>query len=199
LTALAAGPQPPQIRPTDIPTFNPTEAGILDGAAFMAWISTQISAGTMTLALAEGAYHVTPGSDQAHILLSGLSDITVWMDSVNLTMSKVGLTAIDINNCSNLVTYGPTVWWDVPGFSQATITDVEKTATRYFLWSSSSSFVPNPLSTYIILKAFIFMLLRSMPLQTMVVAIISGLQAAISARCGLDMRNKAVAAILNKP
>lgn len=129
-TALAVGPQPPKVRPNDTPTFEPAEPGTLDGAAFTKWISTQTSTGSKTLALAEGAYHVTPGSDQAHILLSGLSDVTIWMDSVNLTMSKVGLTAVKIYNCSNLVTYGPTVWWDVPGFSQATITDVQRTS-RY--------------------------------------------------------------------
>lgn len=127
-TALAVGPQPPKVRPNNIPTFTPTEKGTLDGEAFTTWISTQANLGSKTLALAEGAYHVTPGSDQAHILLSGLSDITIWMDSVNLTMSKVGLTAIGIYSCSNLVTYGPTVWWDVPGFSQATITDVQQTS-----------------------------------------------------------------------
>ena len=85
------------------------------------------------MALAEGAYHVTPGSDQAHILLSDLEDLTIWMDAVNLTMTKTGLTAFNIYRCANLVTYGPTVWWDTPGFSQATITEVSRTSDKDFL------------------------------------------------------------------
>ena len=69
---------------------------------------------------------MTPGS-QAHISFSNLASVTIWMDSVNLSMTKVGLTAFNIYECSNLITYGPTLWWDSPGFSQATITDVKNT------------------------------------------------------------------------
>ena len=131
--AFAVGPKSPQTRPSGIPTFTPDEAGILSGTAFTSWISSQISSGSKVLALAKGAYHVTPGSDQAHILFSDLDDITIWMDAVNLTMTKVGLTAFNIYRCADLVMYGPTVWWDIPGFSQATVTDVRKTADSDFL------------------------------------------------------------------
>ncbi|KAL8847921.1 MAG: hypothetical protein Q9221_007052 [Calogaya cf. arnoldii] len=48
-------------------------------------------------------------------------------------MSKIGLMAIDIHGCVNLVTYGPTVWWDIPGFSQATITDVKTTKRKDYV------------------------------------------------------------------
>lgn len=130
--AYAVGPLAAKQRPDDVPTYTPESAGMLNGSAFTAWISAQVSSGSKTLALAEGAYHVIPGSDQAHILLSELEDVTIWMDSVNLTMVKVSLTAFNIYRCSNLVTYGPTVWWDTPGFSQATITDVQKNSGNDF-------------------------------------------------------------------
>lgn len=124
--ALAVGPEAPKVRPENIPTYSPIQAGILDGKAFTEWISEITGNGSRTLALAEGSYHVNPGS-QAHIFFSNLTNVTIWMDSVNLTMSKVGLTAFNIYECSDLITYGPTVWWDTPGFSQATITDVKNT------------------------------------------------------------------------
>ena len=54
------------------------------------------------------------------------------MDSVNLTMTKVGLGAFKVYRCSNLTTYGPTVWWDTPGFSQATITDVQSSDSKNY-------------------------------------------------------------------
>lgn len=50
--------------------------------------------------------------------------MTIWMDSVNLTMTKVGLPAFIVYRCNELQTYGSTVWWDTPGFSQATVTEV---------------------------------------------------------------------------
>lgn len=54
------------------------------------------------------------------------------MDSVNLTMTEVGLTAFNFYECSDLITYGPTVWWDTPGFSQATITEVKNTGNNNY-------------------------------------------------------------------
>ncbi|KAI4209384.1 MAG: hypothetical protein LQ351_007674 [Letrouitia transgressa] len=129
---FALGPQPPKTRPGDVVTFEPQEAGVLDGAAFMDWIHSQSSAGSKAVALREGSYHVTPGSDYAHIFLDNLHSLTLWMDSVNLTMTRVGLPAFEIYRCSDLVTYGPTAWWDTPGFSQATITDVSKTGDQAY-------------------------------------------------------------------
>jgi len=49
------------------------------------------------------------------------------MDFVHLTMTTVGLPAYNNYECSDLVTYGPKVWWDTPGFSRAIITDVQIT------------------------------------------------------------------------
>ena len=124
--AFAVGPQAPKVRPENIPTYFPPAGGVLDGESFTEWISQEVSKGNRTLALGAGSYHVNPGS-QAHISFSNLANVTIWMDSVNLTMTKVGLTAFNIYECSSLITYGPTVWWDSPGFSQATITDVKNT------------------------------------------------------------------------
>lgn len=122
--ALALGPRAPRIRPEDIVTYKPPISEQLNGTAFSGWIKTQISQGHKILGLAEGAYNVIPGSDPAHIYLANLDSFTLWMDSVNLTMTKVGLGAFNFYRCSDVITYGPTVWWDTPGFSQATITNV---------------------------------------------------------------------------
>jgi len=54
------------------------------------------------------------------------------MDSINLAMSKVGLPAFYIYECSDLVTYGPKLWWDTPGFLQANITDVGSTGDNNY-------------------------------------------------------------------
>ncbi len=125
--ALALGPQPPEVRPDDVETFEPGQVGILNGTEFVQWIGSQQQKGVKAVALKEGSYHVTPSGDTAHIFLEKLDAMTIWMDSVNLTMTKVGLPAFSIYGCNQLRTYGPTVWWDTPGFSQATITNVEST------------------------------------------------------------------------
>ena len=124
---VALGPQAPSVRPAaGVTTYHPSTPGQLDGGDFMSWVTTQAGSGVRTLAIAKGAYHVQPGSQYAHIFLSSLTTgITIWMDGVNLTMTEVGLQAFQFYLCVNLVTYGPTVWWDTPGFSQATITGVE--------------------------------------------------------------------------
>ncbi|KAG7008539.1 hypothetical protein G7Y79_00005g016800 [Physcia stellaris] len=128
--AAALGPRPPKTRPEGIATYKPAAPGQLDGKNFTAWISSQVSAGRTVLGLAEGAYHVLPGFDQAHVFLENLESVTIWMDSVNLTMTAVGVTAFEFYRCSNITTYGPTVWWDTPGFSQATITNVKSTGDK---------------------------------------------------------------------
>ena len=123
--ADALGPRPPRVRPEGILTYRSNMPGHLNGTAFTEWISMQAKAGHRILGLAQGAYHVTASSDIAHIYLTNLDSITIWMDSVNLTMTQVGLGGFNIYRCSNLNTYGPTVWWDTPGFSQATISNVQ--------------------------------------------------------------------------
>ena len=128
--AAALGPKPPKIRPEGIATYKPAAPGQLDGKAFTEWISSQVSAGRSVLGLAEGAYHVTPGFEYAHIFLENLESVTIWMDSVNFTMTAVGVTAFEFYRCSDITTYGPTVWWDTPGFSQATITNVKSTGDK---------------------------------------------------------------------
>ena len=130
--ASAVGPQPPKVRPGNLPTYRSTTTGQLNGTAFTEWIYSKVSSGSKTLALAEGAYHVLPGADPAHIYLSSLHGVTIWMDSVNLTMTKVGLPAFNIYGCSDLMTYGPVVWWNTPGFSQATITGVKGTGEKNY-------------------------------------------------------------------
>ncbi|KAL8687798.1 MAG: hypothetical protein Q9218_006134 [Villophora microphyllina] len=128
--ASALGPQPPKVRPANTTTFEPTEPGVLNGTEFTQWVRSQQVKGVLSVALAEGSYHVLPGEDPAHIYFHDLNSMTIWMDSVNLTMTQVGLPAVNIHLCNDLVTYGPTVWWDMPGFSQATITNVKVTGDR---------------------------------------------------------------------
>ena len=126
--SAALGPGFPKVRPGDVPTSKPTRHGAFNGQDFVQWIQDQVEGGNKTFSLAEGHYHVNPMSDPvgSHISLSGLSDVILWMDSVNLTMTDSRAQAFAINNCSNLVTYGPAaVWWDTPGFPQATITAVK--------------------------------------------------------------------------
>lgn len=124
-TTNALGPKPPSVRPSGIATYKPSTAGILDGASFQSWVTAQANNNVKTVALQQGAYHVTPsGQSSAHIFLSGLEDVTIWMDDVNLTMTNTGYQAFQFYQNSNVVTFGPTVWWDIPGFSQATITSV---------------------------------------------------------------------------
>ena len=130
--AIAVGPQAAKVRPSNLPTFRPVIAGALDGTAFAQWISRQVKAGRETIASAHGAYQVVPGSDQPHVVLSNLHGVTIWMDSVNLTMTSVGVTAFNINECSDLTLYGLTVWWDTPGFAQATITGVQNSGANDF-------------------------------------------------------------------
>ncbi|KAL8703151.1 MAG: hypothetical protein Q9201_003655 [Fulgogasparrea decipioides] len=45
-------------------------------------------------------------------------------------MIKIGLQIVSLYQCNDLVTYRPTVWWDTPGFSQATITNVKGTGDQ---------------------------------------------------------------------
>ncbi|KAI4144971.1 MAG: hypothetical protein L6R39_003961 [Caloplaca ligustica] len=131
-TILALGPQPPTARPDGVETFKPSEPNILNGTEFVDWIASQQQKGVEALALAEGSYHVLPSGDKAHIFLQNLDSMTIWMDSVNLTMTRVGLMAFQIYGCNELKTYGPTVWWDTPGFSQATITSVRGTGGQNY-------------------------------------------------------------------
>ncbi|KAL8928841.1 MAG: hypothetical protein Q9208_001619 [Pyrenodesmia sp. 3 TL-2023] len=131
-TALALGPQPPELRPNDVETFKPGQVGILNGTQFVQWIEAQHHKGVKAVALMEGSYHVIPSGDTAHLFLEKLDAMTIWMDSVNLTMTKVGLPAFTIYGCNEVQTYGPTVWWDTPGFSQATITDVTSIGRQDF-------------------------------------------------------------------
>lgn len=60
------------------------------------------------MALVEGSYHVIPSADQSHIYLENLDSMTIWMDSVNLTMTKAGVPAFKIYECNELKPYGPT-------------------------------------------------------------------------------------------
>lgn len=75
---------------------------------------------------------VTSGSDEAPIYLVNLDSVTIWMDSVNMTMTQVGLKTFKIYRCLDLKTYGPTVWRDTPGFSQATRTDDESIGDKNY-------------------------------------------------------------------
>ncbi|KAL8719505.1 MAG: hypothetical protein Q9225_003495 [Loekoesia sp. 1 TL-2023] len=131
-TALALGPQALKVRPGNIEAFKPSKVGILNGTEFVKWIALQQQKGVKSVALTEGSYHVMPSGDHAHIYLENLDSMTIWMDSVNLTMTKVGLPAFNIYGCNDLKTYGPTVWWGTPGFSQATITDVKSTGSQNY-------------------------------------------------------------------
>ncbi|KAL8833272.1 MAG: hypothetical protein Q9170_004375 [Blastenia crenularia] len=131
-TILALGPHSPKVRPDEVETFKTAEAGILNGTEFVQWVSSQQQKGSKSIALEQGSYHVLPSGDHAHIFLEDLDSMTIWMDSVNLTMTKVGLPAFNIYGCKDLKTYGPTVWWDTPGFSQATITGVRSTGSQYY-------------------------------------------------------------------
>lgn len=125
LTA-ALGPKPPSVRPSGLTTYTPPTAGILDGTGFAAWVTTQANSGHKILALQPGAYHVNgSGYAGAHIFIAKLNGITIWMDGVNLTMTNSQYQAFQYYQCNNITTYGPTVWWDTPGFSQATITAVK--------------------------------------------------------------------------
>ncbi|KAI4126541.1 MAG: hypothetical protein LQ338_003697 [Usnochroma carphineum] len=131
-TVVALGPQPPRIRPVGLETFKSSRAGILNGTEFVNWIQSQRVKGVKAVALAEGSYHVLPSGDKAHIYLGSLDSMTIWMDSVNLTMTEVDLMAFQIYGCNDLKTYGPTVWWDTPGFSQATITNIQSTGGQNY-------------------------------------------------------------------
>lgn len=122
----ALGPKVPSVRPNGIVTYSPPTAGELDGAAFAKWIVAQANDNVKKMALKKGAYHVKPsGQSGSHIFLSSLNGVTIWMDGVNLTMTNPAYQAFQFYVCKNLTTYGPTIWWDTPGFSQATITDVK--------------------------------------------------------------------------
>ena len=104
--ASAEGLAAPKICPQNIPTYVPTEIGVLDGEAFTGWISDEVGKGSRILALAQGQYHVVPGS-QAHIFFSNLASVAIWIEYVSFTMTKVGLTAFNIYGCSGLVTLPP--------------------------------------------------------------------------------------------
>ena len=126
----ALGPQPPHHRPNNLPTYTSPSTGILNGSHFSAWVSSQAVEGQTAVALAPGRYHVTSPDPSygAYIVLQHLTDITVWMDRVNMSMADNTVTALNVESCSNLTTYGPSLWWDVPGFGQATITAVTQQA-----------------------------------------------------------------------
>ena len=136
LAALAGakpGPKPARVRPHRLPTYNAPEAGKLNGNDFADWVTAQVQKGEGQVALAEGTYLVTSGAKDApaHIHLQNLTNVDIWMDSVNLTMTERVLTAVKIEGCAKTSLIGPSVWWDEPGFSQATITDVRKDAEHY--------------------------------------------------------------------
>ena len=127
LQVHAIGPQVPKARPYGLPTYEPQEAGKLDSNTFVEWVQQEVKSGHRNVGLKEGQYEASAGYDDAHILFKDLKGVTVWMDGVNMTMSKDDLNAFNILNCTDLHTYGPTVWWDLPGFSQATVSEVKRT------------------------------------------------------------------------
>ena len=96
--SLASGlrPQPPTIRPANVTIYASPTVGQLNGTSFTQWIISKVNPGSKTLALAEGANHILPGADPAHIYPVDLQGVTSWMDSVNLTMTKVGLPEFNI-------------------------------------------------------------------------------------------------------
>ncbi|KAL9064570.1 MAG: hypothetical protein Q9161_008792 [Pseudevernia consocians] len=129
--ASAMGPEAAKVRLENIPTYSTAEAGVLDGEAFTEWVSEEVSKGSRSLALAEGAYHLNHGS-KARISFSNFAGVTIRMDSADLTVTKVGPTAFNIFECSDFITYGLTVWWGVSGFYQATTTDVKNTGDNNY-------------------------------------------------------------------
>ena len=126
-STATVGPKPPQSRPQGIPTFHPATSGELDSALFAQWVKQEADAGHKCVGLEEGEYHASAGFDDAHITFRDLTGVQIWFDGVNITMSKNRLTAFSIVNCTDLHTYGPTMYWDLPGFSQATISEVKRT------------------------------------------------------------------------
>lgn len=124
---VALGPEPPRARPDGIPTFQPATSGKLDSATFVQWVKQQVDTGIESVALKEGEYKASAGFDDAHVKFDSLVGIELWMDGINMTMSKDGLTGFSISNCTDFIIHGPTMWWDLPGFSQATISEVKRT------------------------------------------------------------------------
>ncbi len=124
--AAAVGPQAPQVRPDNLPTYQPQTDGVLNGSDFSAWVSSEIAKGSHAVALAQGSYRLSYFDENIsqYIQFQYMSDIAIWMDGVNMTLADNTIGAFSIQDCSNLTTYGPTVWYEVPGFSQATITAV---------------------------------------------------------------------------
>ena len=130
ISVASLGPKPPRIRPEHLPTYQSPIDGVLNGSDFSAWIASQAASGSNVVALEEGQYSVnSPDLNLwSYINLVDLHDVTVWMDGVNMSLPDNTIRAFNIDSCSNLTTFGPTVWWDVPGFSQATITAVTPSA-----------------------------------------------------------------------
>lgn len=86
---VALRPKTPSVQPKGISTYNASTAGILDGADFMDWVTTQANNNVKIVALQQGAYYVNPsGRASAHTFPSRPTGVTVWMDDVNLTVSN---------------------------------------------------------------------------------------------------------------
>lgn len=119
----ALGPQPPKVRPSAIPTYDPRGTN-LNGTDFSKWVVAIVATGSKVVALAQGRYDVQyPDAYYAsYITFTALYGVTVWMDKVTLVFPDNTVTGFSIDRCSYLTTYGPTMYYSVPGFSQATIT-----------------------------------------------------------------------------
>ena len=93
-----------------ISTFQSASKGKVKSVSFVKWIRNEVEAGNSTVGLEEGELHASSISDGAHITFKDLKGVNVWMDGVNMIMSKAGMTAFKIVNCTDPHTYGPAMW-----------------------------------------------------------------------------------------
>lgn len=89
-------------------TFLPPSPPALDAVVFLAWLQSHAPV-CPTLVLAPGAYDLAPPppGSPAHLVLEGLSNVTVLLAGVTLTLGARNATALYATQLSNVTLAGP--------------------------------------------------------------------------------------------
>jgi len=93
-----------------------------EGFDLQGLVDRQITAGETVITIPPGSYRVVP-QNKAHLKFSGVSDVTVIADGVEMICTET-TRALSIENCTNLTIRGLTIDYDPLPFTQGKIVDI---------------------------------------------------------------------------
>ena len=109
------------------PSCYTPSGGVLETAAFSAWLTASAAAGASLLALAPGTYTLPPPAAgvRAHLLLPALADLTLAMDGVTLVCANRYAPGVYAGGWQNITVTGLALRWAEPPSNSAVITAVD--------------------------------------------------------------------------